>query len=107
MSGGSSAYYNPGSSSSAVRSHAGVSVDVSHEGEASVPAVLFAEFLVSFFFVFLGGAAVAITGNIDAENRTFLRIVTIALIGQDQQRQTAAAAGRSAHCDLWDSFSVR
>lgn len=78
MSLGHSAYYQP--SHLGVRSSGGSLLEP--EIDASVPAILFAEFLASLFFVFLGGAVVSITGNIDNENRSYERILCVALIGQ-------------------------
>ena len=81
MSGGASAYYQPTSGSvSGVRTSSGSLLEP--ELDASVPAILFAEFLASLFFVFLGGSIVSMTGAIDGENRSFLRILTIAIVGQ-------------------------
>lgn len=65
-------------------------------GEASVPAILFAEFLASLFFVFLGGSTVSITGGLEAEARPFERIIAIAIIGQPRHRQTTRSKPESS-----------
>jgi len=47
---------------------------------ASVPAILFAEMMAALFFVFMGGTALTVTGVLESENRSFLRIITVALV---------------------------
>lgn len=80
---GASSYYQP--TNLGLRTSGGALLEP--ELDASVPAILFAEFLASLFFVFLGGSAVSITGHVDGENRTFLRILTIAIVGQETEEE--------------------
>lgn len=52
------------------------------ESDASAPAILFCEFLASFFFVFIGGSVLSMTGALENEARSYRRIVAIAIAGK-------------------------